>query len=188
MRSTKRSVAAALALALLAGPVLAQGASEGATFLKGVRDRDATTVQAMVSSPSSTVINTRATGSGEGALHILVRGRDLTWLSFMLARGARPDLQANDGTTPLILAAQLGWYEGAEQLLARRANVNLSNSRGETPLIFAVQRRDLAMVRLLLSRRADPRLTDSVAGYSAIDYARQDSRSAAILRLLEATR
>ena len=103
----------------------------------------------------------------------------------MLGRGARPDIQSNDGTTPLILAAQIGWREGAEQLLARRANPNLGNSRGETPLIFAVQRRDLQMVRLLLSQRADPNQTDNVAGYSAIDYARQDRRAAAILRELE---
>ena len=131
------------------------------------------------------MINYRDQSSGEGALHVLVRGRDITWLNFLLARGARPDLQAHDGTTPLILAAQLGWYEGAQQLLARRANPNLGNRNGMTPLMFAVQRRDLQMVRLLRSQGADPNLADNVAGYSALDYARQDNRAAAILRELE---
>jgi uncharacterized protein len=41
-------------------------------------------------------------------------------------------------------------------------------------------------VRLLLSRRADPKRTDNVAGMSALDYARQDPRAAAVLKLLEA--
>ncbi len=172
-------------MALVAVPAAAQGYSEGFTFLKGVRERDGAAVERIVANPSSTAVNARDSSTGEGALHILVRGRDLTWLSFILSRGARVDLQSQDGTTPLILAAQIGWREGAEQLLARRANPNLGNNRGETPLIFAVQRRDLQMVRLLLSQRADPNLTDNVAGYSAIDYARQDRRAAAILRELE---
>ena len=182
-RINRRALAAVLALAAV--PAAAQNFSESYTFLKGVRERDGNTVQSIVSRPNPAVINARDTGSGEGALHILVRGRDLTWLAFLLSRGARPDLQSNDGMTPLNLAAQLGWVEGAEQLLARGANPNLGNSRGETPLIFAVQRRDLPMVRLLVSQRADPNQTDNVAGYSAIDYARQDRRAAAILRELE---
>jgi hypothetical protein len=44
------------------------------------------------------------------------------------------------------------------------------------------------MVRLLLSAGADPKRSDSAAGYSALDYARQDARSAPIARLLEAQR
>ncbi|HWT11758.1 MAG TPA: ankyrin repeat domain-containing protein [Allosphingosinicella sp.] len=185
MRRLNLQALAPVALALLAVPAAAQNFSESFTFLKGVRERDAAAVQAMATRPNPAVLNARDTSSGEGALHILVRGRDLSWLGFLLSRGARPDLQSNDGTTPLILAAQLGWREGAEQLLARGANPNLGNSRGETPLIFAVQRRDLGMVRLLISQRANPNQTDNVAGYSAIDYARQDRRAAAILRELE---
>ena len=182
------TLSVATALALLAVPALGQAFSDGFTFLKGVRDRDAAKVQELVSAPNPAVINYRDQSSGEGALHVLVRGRDLTWLNFLLARGARPDLQAHDGTTPLNLAAQLGWLEGAQQLLARRANPNLANNRGESPLIFAVQRRDLGMVRLLLSQRADPNQTDNSSGNSPIDYARQDPRAAAILRELEQAR
>lgn len=177
---------AAMALALVATPLVAQASfSETFTFLKAVRERDGQTVQRIVANPSSTAINSREQATGEGALHILVRARDLTWLSFLLGQGARPDIQASDGATPLLLAAQVGWIDGAERLLARRANPNLANSRGETPLIFAVRRLDLTMVRLLLRQRADPNQTDNVAGYSAIDYARQDRRAAAILRELE---
>ena len=41
------------------------------------------------------------------------------------------------------------------------------------------------MVRLLMSQRADPNQTDHSSGNSAIDYARQDARSQAILRELD---
>lgn len=174
-------------LAVVAVPAFGQY-SESYTFLKAVRERDGAKVSEIVANPSSTAINARENGSGEGALHMLVRGRDFSFLRFLLARGARPDLQDNQGNTPLILAASIGWAEGAEALLARRANPNLPNNRGETPLILAVQRRDIALVRLLMSSGADPNRSDSVTGYSALDYARRDNRSGAVLRLLEAPR
>ncbi len=173
------------ALAFIAVPALAQSVSDSYTFLKGVRERDGATVQRIVDDPGSVAINSRDRATGEGALHIVVARRDLTWLAFLLNKGARPDISDNESTTPLGLAAMLGWIEGAEQLLAHRARVNLANSRGETPLIIAVQRRDLPMVRLLLSQGADPEQTDNIAGYSALDYARRDPRAVAILRLLE---
>jgi len=181
----RRGLLAAV-LAIVAVPAFGQF-SESFNFLKAVRERDGGKVTEIVSDPSSTAVNARDRSSGEGALHILARGRDAGWLNFLLANRARPDLQDNQGNTPLMVAAQIGWTEGAEALLARRANVNLPNNRGETPLILAVQRRDAAMVRLLMSRGADPNRSD-VAGYSALDYARRDTRSPQILRLLEAAR
>jgi len=179
---------AAFVLALIATPLAAQSFSDGYTFLKAVRERDGTVAERILSNPASTAVNARDQSTGEGALHILVRGRDITWLGYMLSKGARPDIQSNDGTTPLILCAQLGWTEGATQLLARRANPNLANRSGESPLIVAVQRRDIQMVRLLLGQGANPNQTDNLSGNSAIDYARQDPRAAPILRVLEQPR
>jgi uncharacterized protein len=180
-----RAIAAALFLTL-AAPLMAQAYSDSFSFLKAVRERDGDKVQALISAPGSTAINARARSDGEGALHLLVRDRDMPWLNYLLSRGARPDIQNNQGETPLTLAAQLGWVDGAQILLARRASVDLANGRGETALILAVQKRDMAMVRVLLDKGADPKRTDSVAGYSAIDYAKQDARAAPILKLLEA--
>lgn len=186
-----RALAASMALALTGVPTIAaaQGNmaySDSYTFLKAVKDRDGAKVTELVSNPGSVVINSRDRTNGEGALHYMVRARDLIWLAFLLGKGARPDLQSNRGDTPLTLAAQIGWVEGAEQLLARGASGDLANGRGETPLILATQRRDVAMVRLLLARRADPKRTDNVAGMSALDYARQDPRAVTVLKLLEA--
>ncbi|HVQ07248.1 MAG TPA: ankyrin repeat domain-containing protein [Allosphingosinicella sp.] len=188
MARTNRLLLWGALMAAGAAPVVAQSYSEGFTFLKAVRERDGATAERILSNPSSTAINIRDPSTGESALHILVRGRDSGWLNYMLGRGARPDAAMNDGTTPLILAAQIGWVDGARSLLARGANPNLGDRSGMTPLIVAVQRRDLQIVRLLLSRRADPNQTDNSSGNSAIDYARQDSRSAAILRELEQVR
>ncbi len=188
MRSSFGSaLLAATFLAVAAAPAGAQmNFSNSYTFIKAVKDRDGQKVTDLLASPASTVINTKESGTGNGALHMVARERDITWLNFLLTKGAKADLQNSGGDTPLLVAAQIGWAEGADVLLRRGANVELANGRGETPLILAVQNRDLAMVRLLLAKGANPKRTDSVAGYSALDYAKRDNRAAAILKLLEA--
>jgi ankyrin repeat protein len=180
-------LAAAAALAMLTAPAQAQTFSDSYTFLKAVRERDGNKVSDLVAAPGSVVINTRDRATGDAALHYVVKGRDLNWLSFLISKGARVDIQNNEGMTALAIAARIGWAEGAQMLLDRRASVDLANSRGETPLIIAVQNRDMATVRLLLSKGADPKRRDRGAGYSALEYAKRDSRAAAILKALEAS-
>lgn len=184
-RKLKLGLAAALLLGMAAAPAAAQKYSDSYTFLKSVKDRDGAEVERLLAIPSSTVINTKESSTGESALHIVARGRDLNWLTYLLGKGARPDVQDKNGITPLAVAAQLGWVEGAEMLLRGRAAVDLPNNRGETPLIFAVQNRDTAMVRLLVGKGANPKRADSAAGYSALDYARRDPRAASVLKMLE---
>ena len=190
----KPGVPFALAIALLlpaggillpATPAAAQTYSDTYTFLKAVRDRDGSKATDLLDKAGSTVINARSADNGDTGLHIVARERDLTWLRFLLGKGARTDVRNNDGETPLGLAAQLGWVDGADALIARGANVNHGNSRGETALMFAVRRRDVPMVRLLMRKGADPDRQDSISGYSALDYAKQDRRAATIVKLLE---
>jgi ankyrin repeat protein len=57
---------------------------------------------------------------------------------------------------------------------------------GETALIIAVQRRQIPIVRALVAAGANPDKADSAQGYSARDYARLDSRTPEILRIIEA--
>ncbi len=188
MRSSfGRILLGGIALGLLSVSASAQlNFSNSYTFLKAVKERDGQKATDLLSAPSATVINTKESGTGNGALHIVTRDRDATWLSFLLAKGAKANLQNSGGETALIIASQIGWLEGAEVLLQRGASVDLGNSRGETPLIFAVQKRDIPMVRLLLAKGANPKRADSVSGYSALDYAKRDTRAAAIVKMLEA--
>jgi ankyrin repeat protein len=169
-------------------PVAAQDFSNSYTFIKAVKDRDGAKVTSLLTAPGSTVSGAKEQGSGNGALHLVTLDRDTNWLGFLIGKGMKVDARNARGDSALGLAAHLGWLEGAQLLLRHSASVDLANARGETPLILAVQKRDLAMVRLLLSRGADPRRSDSVAGYSALDYARRDGRSASIVKLLEAPR
>lgn len=185
MRKSLGSIAAAALALTIAMPAAAQNYSEGYTFLKAVKDHDGDKVTDALNRPGNTVINTRDS-NGDTALHIVTRNHDATWLSFLLSRGARPDMQNSKGETALSIAAQLGWIDGAELLLSRGATVDLANERGETPLILAVENHNVPMVRLLLANGANPNKTDHVVGYSALDYARQDSHDQAIARMLEA--
>jgi ankyrin repeat protein len=184
-KSFNRLLAVLLALGAPATTAMAQQ-SDGYSFLKAVRERDGAKVQSLLSEAGSIAINARESGSGDGALHILARARDYGWFSYILGRpNVRRDLQNKDGDTALTIAARIGWLEGAELLVQRRAGIDLPNSRGETPLIIAVQRRDLNLARLLLNAGANPNKADSVAGYSALDYAKRDPRATAVLKLLE---
>jgi ankyrin repeat protein len=190
MTARKSLIAFSGALVLAgASAGLAQGVrySDSFTFLKAVRARDGAKAAGLAEGArGSAVINAKDPETGDTGIHIVTRERDLSWIAFLLSKGARTDVQNKEGATPLVLAAQIGWTPGADILLRAGASVDYPNGRGETPLIFAVRNRDLEMVRLLLSRNANPERTDSVAGYSALDYARQDRRASAVLKLLEA--
>ena len=172
---------AALALSV---PVAAQQQSEGYKFLQAVRESKNNDVLQMLGRPGATPINARDITSGEGALHIVIKRGDATYLRYLLQKGADPNLRDGKGTTPLLLAAQLSQADMVPILTAARANPNLANSAGETPLIRAVQQRNLPTVRALLAANADPDQTDNLAGMSARDYATQDSRNPALARLL----
>lgn len=169
---------------LLAVPASAQF-SDSYNFLKAVKDRDGAKVTETLNGQNSTLVNTRDYTNGEAALHIVIKRRDDLWTRFLLSKGANPDIRDNAGNTPLIMAAQLSFPEGSAALIDGNANVNATNSSGETALIVAVQRRDMVNVRLLLAAGANPKIADHVAGMSARDYAERDSRSAAILKLID---
>ncbi|GAY20555.1 ankyrin repeat domain-containing protein [Sphingobium fuliginis] len=180
--------AAALALALLS-PVAAQAQfSDNYNFLKAVKDADGQKVTDLIQKPGSTVINSRDVTTGDTALHLVVARRDNTWLTFLLAKGANPNLTDNNGNTPLMDAVQARFEEGVRSLLTYNAQVDKANGSGETPLIRAVQLRDVALVRLLVAQGANPDKRDTIAGMSARDYAERDARTPGLVEALSAAK
>lgn len=177
---------AALAVAVLAQPAMAQF-SDSYNFLKAVEDRKGEDVERFINEPGSgaVIINTKRDGSGETALHIVTARRDDVWLTYLLAKGANPNIADRRGTTPLMVATQLGFAEGVEKLIKYKAVVDATNRSGETALIRAVQLRNADMVRILMRAGANPDKRDTVAGLSAREYAAQDGRASAILGIIE---
>lgn len=168
-------VAASVAVAATAGiglgtPAAAQMMSAGYKFLEAVKKRDGEAVEKALGE-SATIINTRDVTTGDSALHLVAARRDLTWLNFLLYKGANPNIRNDRGVTPLAVATGLAWVEGVQLLIDRGARVNDPDDNGETPLIGAVHMRNIELVRVLLKSGADANRADS-SGRSAADYAR----------------
>lgn len=153
-----------------AAPAVAQF-SESYKFLEAVRKKDGEKVTEALADPAQTVVNTRDVTSGETALHIVTNRRDLTWMQFLIAKGANVNVRDAKGMTPLVSAVNANFPEGVELLVDKGARLNDSNNAGETPLITAVHNRNIAVIRLLLKAGADPDRADN-SGRSAKDYAR----------------
>ena len=164
------------------------GGSSGVNFLTAVRERDGGKATSLLDASGSTVLNYKD-DRGDGAVHILARSRDLTWLGFILGRGADANLQNKTGETALIAAARIGWLEGTRkaEMLRAGATPDLTNRLGETALIIAVQQRQLPVVRRLLEAGANPDKRDSASGRNARDYAKLADRSGDITRVLQTT-
>lgn len=144
------------ATGLLFSPAQAQFRG-GYAFLQAVESRDGTkATEALKDDPS--FINTRNPDTGQTALIIVTKRRDISWLRFLLAKDADPSIGDRQGVTPLMHAA----------------------------LILAVQSKNVAMVRLLVKRGANPDKADHVAGMSARAYAKRDDRTGQIVALLDA--
>jgi ankyrin repeat protein len=178
-----------MALALAATLVMATPAtaqfSQGYKFLEAIRKKDGNVAQQMLDVPGTTVVNTRDVSSGETALHIVTARRDLTWMQFLLAKGANPNARNSRGATPLQLAVGMGFAEGTELLVQQRARVDEPDAAGETALIAAVHRRDTGIMRLLLKAGANPDRADN-SGRSARDYAALEGHGNPLLAEIEA--
>ena len=161
----------ALASLALAAPAPAQFMSDGYKFLEAVRKKDGNAVTDALEQPGSTLINTRDVTSGETGLHIVTNRRDLTWMQFLIAKGANVNLRDARGVTPLVAAVNANFIEGVELLVSKGARLDESNNAGETPIITAVHNRNLALMRILLKAGADPDRADN-SGRTARDYAR----------------
>ncbi len=163
---------------LLASPAHADF-SDGYKFLEAVKKKEGDKVEQAIMK-SAQIVNAKDVTTGETALHIVVARRDLTWLNYLIAHGANVNAADDHGRSPLEVAVNLGWREGAVLLLDQKASPDPSNDAGETPLIFAVHRRDNTLVKALLDAGANPDRADN-SGRSARDYAKADGGTVLVI-------
>lgn len=167
-----------------AAPAMAQF-SDSYNFLKAVRDADGDEAMKYLAKPGAPVLNTRDPGTGETALHISVKAHNDNWVGFLLNKGANTEIKDREGNTALHDAALMGDPTAMAYLISMKAKVDATNNNGETPLILAVHRKDIDLVRQLVEAGADPKAQDTIAGKSALDYAKQDARLGAIQKVME---
>ena len=182
MKSLKIALVVA-GLALPAAPALAQYmGSDGEQFVQAVAKRDGDKATEIISS-HPTIVDTK-NSRGDTSLISVIRDSDRDWTGFLIHKNADPNSHGEGGDTPLIAAAKAGFDEAAGWLFTIGAEVDEPNRSGETALIIAVQQRNARFVKLLLEHGADPDHADSVAGYSARDYANRDPRARDIQKLI----
>lgn len=187
--TSRLASAAVAALLLLPLPALAQGMGqprESIQFLDAIRKQDGNKVNEFLRDKASSLINVKDPyGTGEAALHIVVKRQDPTYLSVLINQpGVNVNIQDREGNTPLLFAASLGWGAGVDALIAKKANVNLANNGGVTPLIRAVLAHDSEVAKKLLDAGADPDRADFGGGLSAREYAARETRYPTIAKLL----
>ena len=137
----KRFALIAFALASFSAPAAAQYVSDAEPFITAVRERDGNKVTEMIDK-RPTIVNSRNL-KGETALVTAISRSDELWTTFLLGKGANPNLATAAGDTPLMAAARVGYTQAIEYLLALGAKVDATNRMGETALILAVQQREL---------------------------------------------
>lgn len=180
------AILAATALAVAAAPAAAQVQGyQGVKFVEAVKKRDGNTAEQLLLENPRGLINAKD-DQGNTALIVSLARSDDTYTSYLLNKGADPNLQGKGGDTPLIVAARTGFSQGVEWLLSVGAKVNGTNKMGETPLIVAVVQRQTPIVRQLLAAGADPDKRDTAQGYSAREYAQRDPRARDILQMIDA--
>lgn len=184
MNALKRALLAITAITLTVPASAQMGGYEGEQFVKAIREgKSGDAMKLLTDKP--TLVNARDL-NGNTPLVTAIVNRDQDWTVYLLQQGADPNLPNRDGESPLMAAARAGYQDAVEWLIQIGAKVDSTNRMGETPLIIAVQRRQVPIVKALVAAGADPDKTDNAAGYSARDYAKRDSRTPEILRIIEA--
>ena len=79
---------------------------------------------------------------------------DPSVVRLLLDHGTDPNLQANDGLTPLYRASKHGKVEIVRLLVERGASIEVQDRAGRTPLDVAAGEHRDEIVKLLLEHRA----------------------------------
>ena len=86
------------------------------------------------------------------------------------------------GTSPLLVAAEMGHKDVVQLLLNRGAKANMVNQHGQTPLHLAAWSGHPKVAKLLLDRGADPNIRD---GFTPLHYAAFKGHKDAVKLILD---
>lgn len=104
--------------------------------LQYVREKNKPLINKIVSVGVSSLINLTELKQILSALYQASLDRDEDLVQFRLSLRAHPDIQHKKSRTPLMLAAQLGYYNIVYLLIINHANTNLTDEEGKGRNIF----------------------------------------------------
>lgn len=113
-------------------------------------------------------------------LHYAVWKRDKDLLLQQIKKFGTEDIneKAENGRTPLIIAAINGDVDIAKVLVKNGADINLKSGSGSSPLIFAAYNNQLSMVKYLVKQKANVSEESNSYGFTALmSAANADCRS-----------
>lgn len=106
------------------------------------------------------LINMKDKEHGNVALHVAASRGDMGLATFLISRGADPNVRDIFGNGPLHYAIDKGKKSVAELLLNNGANPNLQDFRGNSPIHVACTNNDVDGVKVMIQFSADPDMPD----------------------------
>ena len=123
---------------------------------------------------------------GRTALHYVVDQADLvSWPGILLAAGANPNIQDNEGNTPFMLAATEGFDEVLKCLIAFHCDPDTPNYHGKSPIHFLAQKNHHHVIRFMMDLNCNFDPIDAT-GNIPLFYAVNHNRPEAVKALLRA--
>ncbi|KAJ5876299.1 uncharacterized protein N7529_001883 [Penicillium soppii] len=147
-----------------------------------MRERDLTSIEQL--------LNSGVSPDKEGdfyPLHEAVNQRDMESLRLLLAFEANPNIANPQGKTPLLLAVEQGFVDGAMFLLEHGADSNYrADEKLESPLNLCINKRNIKLARFMLSHGGNPNEETPSGTTLLIDLIRKHAPEQLIEILLEA--
>ncbi|XP_052009395.1 ankyrin repeat and EF-hand domain-containing protein 1 [Xyrauchen texanus] len=107
-------------------------------LLQYVREKNKLQIKKMVNMGVFNLIDLTEPKHGHSALYLASVDNDEDMVQFLLALGAHPDIQDKKGCTPVMLAAQLGYYNIVALLAKNHADMNLTDEEGQGVLFYCI--------------------------------------------------
>ncbi|XP_028858671.1 ankyrin repeat and EF-hand domain-containing protein 1 isoform X2 [Denticeps clupeoides] len=103
------------------------------------------------------LINLTEPHEGKGVLHLVASVNNTDMASYLLSKGAHPDVQDKRGCTSLMLAAELGYDNMVTLLTNNHANMNLQDMDGKGVLFYCLYptKRHMRCLQVALDNNAD---------------------------------